>query len=109
VSDARQNAIPAEPNESGEPHDVLAAEQFAIPAPAEARPRGPVVLPDDPYGMTEPHDVLAAEEFPMPAPPPRTTFAGVSGAASARRSRVAPLLAGLGVVAALRRRRAKRS
>jgi hypothetical protein len=52
---------------SEEPHDVLAAEEFALPAPDPAlkRPR----LPDDPTGRAEPHDVLAAEEFPFPAPP----------------------------------------
>ena len=51
------------------PHDVLAAEQFVMPAPDPAlkRPR----LPEDPTGIAEPHDVLAAEEFPMPAPPVR--------------------------------------
>jgi len=60
-----------------EPHDVLAAEQFAMPAPeAAARDRDrPLVLPEDPTGETEPHDVLAAEEFAMPAPPPRAPFA----------------------------------
>jgi MYXO-CTERM domain-containing protein len=46
--------------ESDEPHDVLAAEEFTIPA------RGNRV-PGDPTGLREPHDVLAAEEFPMPA------------------------------------------
>jgi hypothetical protein len=98
-------AIPPEPNASPEAHDVLAAEEFAMPAPEEARPRGPVVLPDDPTGATEPHDVLAAEAFAMPAPPPRTTFAG---AAAAHRSRAVPLLAGLGLLALLRRRRRAR-
>ena len=50
-----------------QPHDVLAAEEFVMPAPDPTlkRPR----LPDDPTGSAEPHDVLAAEEFPMPAPP----------------------------------------
>jgi hypothetical protein len=49
------------------PHDVLAAEEFALPAPDPGlkRPR----LPEDPTGTAEPHDVLAAEEFPFPAPP----------------------------------------
>jgi hypothetical protein len=52
---------------SEQPHDVLAAEEFVMPAPDPAlkRPR----LPEDPAGIAEPHDVLAAEEFPMPAPP----------------------------------------
>ncbi len=44
-----------------EPHDVLAADQFAIPAPEE-RP------PVDPSGIEEPHDVLAADQFAIPAP-----------------------------------------
>src|ERR1700716_3199395 len=55
--------IPAE-----EPaHDVLAAEEFAVPAPDPSLHHGPVRLPDDPTGIAEPHDVLAAEEFAMPA------------------------------------------
>ncbi len=48
-------------------HDVLAAEEFPMPAPDPDLHHGPVVLPDDPTGIVEPHDVLAAEEFPMPA------------------------------------------
>jgi hypothetical protein len=57
-----------------QPHDVLAAEEFVMPAPDPTlkRPR----LPDDPTGIAEPHDVLAAEEFPMPAPPERWREAG---------------------------------
>jgi threonine dehydrogenase-like Zn-dependent dehydrogenase len=51
-----------------EAHDVLAAEEFAVPAPSLHA--GPVALPEDPTGIAEPHDVLAAEEFAMPAPPP---------------------------------------
>jgi hypothetical protein len=51
-------------------HDVLAADQFAMPAPDPALRHNPVSLPDDPTGIAEPHDVLAAEEFAMPAPPP---------------------------------------
>jgi hypothetical protein len=43
-----------------EPHDILAAEEFSIPA----RDSG---VPSDPTGIREPHDVLAAEEFAMPA------------------------------------------
>lgn len=49
--------------------DVLAAEEFAVPAPDPAlRPR-PIALPDDPTGIAEPHDVLAAEEFALPVGP----------------------------------------
>ena len=51
------------------PHDVLAAEAFAMPASdPELHHHGPIALPEDPTGIEEPHDVLAAEEFPMPAP-----------------------------------------
>jgi hypothetical protein len=60
------------------PHDVLAAEEFAMPAPdPELHHHGPISLPGDPTGIEGPHDVLAAEEFPMPAP------RGVSGVGSA--------------------------
>ena len=54
------------------PHDILAAEEFVVPAgDPELHPHGPPKLPDDPTGIAEPHDVLAAEEFAMPAPRPR--------------------------------------
>jgi hypothetical protein len=54
------------------PHDVLAAEAFAMPArDPELHHHGPIALPEDPTGIEEPHDVLAAEEFPMPAQRPR--------------------------------------
>jgi hypothetical protein len=49
-------------------HDVLAAEEFAVPAPdPDLHHHDPVRLPADPTGIAEPHDVLAAEEFPIPA------------------------------------------
>jgi hypothetical protein len=55
------------------PHDILAAEGFAVPAPDPGlHHHEPVVLPPDPTGIPEPHDVLAAEEFPIPAVPPRS-------------------------------------
>lgn len=50
-----------------EPHDVLAAEEFAMPGADPELHHGPVSPPEDPSGIVEPHDVLAAEEFPMPA------------------------------------------
>lgn len=60
--------VPVSRNGSDEAaHDVLAADEFAVPAPERLRHRGPVVLPDDPTGNPRPHDVLAAEEFAMPA------------------------------------------
>ena len=49
-------------------HDVLAAEEFGMPARDPALHHGPVTLPSDPTGIAEAHDVLAAEEFAMPAP-----------------------------------------
>jgi hypothetical protein len=51
-------------------HDVLAAEEFGVPAPDPSLHHGPITLPADPSGIVEPHDVLAAEEFAMPAPLP---------------------------------------
>src|ERR1700727_1827130 len=64
-----------------DPHDVLAAEEFGVPAPDPVlHHHGPVTLPGDPTGIAEPHDVLAAEEFAMPAPRP-----GAAGAREAAR------------------------
>ena len=87
--------------------DVLAAEEFGVPAPDPALRPETLELPSDLVGA-EPRDVLAAEEFAMPAPdeahaPPRTS----------RRPRLAwllainlaPLLGGLWLRRWLRRRR----
>ena len=52
--------LPADPTGIEEPHDVLAAEEFAMPS------RSAGDIPPDPTGIQEPHDVLAAEEFAMP-------------------------------------------
>jgi hypothetical protein len=57
----RSEGYPADPSGIQEPHDVLAAEEFAMPTRDGRYPR-------DPSGIEEPHDVLAAEEFAMPAP-----------------------------------------
>jgi hypothetical protein len=94
-------AIPPEPNASDEAHDVLAAEEFAMPAPEAAwRDRRPLELPPEPNASDEPHDVLAAEEFAMPAPPPHVAFASppTPSRGSSRRGLVA---AAAGVGAAL--------
>jgi hypothetical protein len=87
------------------PHDVLAAEEFALPAPDPSLHHGPVTLPDDPTGIAEPHDVLAAEEFAMPAP--RSGGQGGGSTPRARPSRRMVVLAGVGLVllAVLVRRR----
>ncbi len=87
------------------PHDVLAAEEYAVPAPDPVLHHGPVRLPDDPTGIEEPHDVLAAEEFALPAPPPGAH--PPSGHRGGRRDRALILVAALGVLVALRRRRAR--
>ena len=59
--------IPGDPHGINEPHDVLAADEFAMPAHADRGLR----LPGDPHGINEPHDVLAADEFAMPSGPDR--------------------------------------
>jgi hypothetical protein len=49
------------PDDAGgidKPHDILAAEEFAMPM------RSAGAIPSDP--IHEPHDILAAEEFAMP-------------------------------------------
>jgi hypothetical protein len=51
------------------PHDVLAAEEFELGAADPALHHGRVTPPPDPSGIAEPHDVLAAEEFALPAGP----------------------------------------
>ena len=65
---AEEFGVPARDPELESAHDVLAAEEFGVPAGDPALHHGPVTLPDDPTGIAEPHDVLAAEEFAMPAP-----------------------------------------
>ena len=80
------------------PHDVLAAEEFGMPAP-DPDLRGPAKLPEDPNGDANPHDVLATEEFPMPA----VHRASAPRAAGRRRPRL--IGAGLLALLVLRRRR----
>lgn len=104
--------IPPEPGARGqEPHDVLAAEEFAMPGPEAGRARGPVQLPADPSGQQGPHDVLAAEEFAMPAPRHGIERSDPPSPQPASRIRLFPLLGalGLGAAALLRRRRARRA
>ena len=61
MSERRDARLPEDPTGITEPHDVLAAEEFAMPV------RSASDGPPDPTGITEPHDILAAEEFAMPA------------------------------------------
>lgn len=60
MNDRPEAHLPQDPTGIEEPHDVLAAEEFAMPA------RSAGDIPPDPTGIQEPHDVLAAEEFAMP-------------------------------------------
>jgi hypothetical protein len=80
----------------GNPHDVLAAEEFAMPSEDPDLHHGPVRLPEDPSGIPEPHDVLAAEEFAMPAPR-RSSGLQSSMPGSGRSQAIVAALALLGV------------
>jgi hypothetical protein len=60
MNDRPEAQLPEDTTGIEEPHDVLAAEEFAMPA------RSAGDIPPDPHGIEEPHDVLAAEEFAMP-------------------------------------------
>ncbi len=90
-----------------EPHDILAAEGFALPdVDPYLHHHGPIQLPEDPTGDAEPHDVLAAEEFPMPAqlPHPAVTLVERRGGRRRLAAEVGAGLLALLVVRRLRRR-----
>jgi hypothetical protein len=82
------------------PHDVLAADEFVVPAP-DPDLRRPMRVPEDPAGIAEPHDVLAAEEFPMPAVHPRAA----EGISAPQRRGFAAALGALALIALRRRSR----
>ena len=82
-----------EPTDDEEAHDVLAAEEFAIPQPEQGVPHD-----TDP----EAHDVLAAEEFAFPAPEEKSSIAERTGSLPWVAAAGAALL---GALAALRGRR----
>ena len=86
-------------------HDVLAAEEFGVPAPDPALNHGPIRLPDDPTGIAEAHDVLAAEEFAMPAPPHAAATPDAAPRRSLRSRFALALGGGIAFAALLRRRR----
>jgi hypothetical protein len=86
-------------------HDVLAAEEFVVPARDPGLHHGPVLLPGDPTGISEVHDVLAAEEFAMPAAPPR---ASEKPRPHGSRRRGATALTGAGLALLLTRRLRRR-
>ncbi len=89
-------------------HDILAAEEFGMPAADPDLQHGPVVVPEDPSTPGEPpHDVLAAEQFAMPAVhqahPPAVIESGPSTAVVIARA-AAAFLAALLLARLLRRR-----
>jgi hypothetical protein len=69
--------LPDDPEGTDEPHDVLAAEEFAMPSHGDYG----LHLPRDPHGIEEPYDVLAADEFAMPSGPDRIVQTLKSGGA----------------------------
>jgi hypothetical protein len=85
-------------------HDILAAEAFAMPS----ADRGSRHAPRDEHSDDPaPHDVLAAEEYAMPAGRHHALPPDGAGGGARRRSwvRVLGVAGGLMVVRALRRRR----
>lgn len=88
-------------------HDVLAAEEFAVPARDPSIGHPPVVLPDDPSGIAEPHDVLAAEEFALPALPPHPSGPVLTSSRRSRRVGAVLGLAGLVILGRVARRRGR--
>jgi hypothetical protein len=100
VSESRSETPAEEPA-----HDVLAAEEFAVPAADPELRHGPVVLPEDPSGIEGPHDILAAEEFAMPAPHGHPGAGGAARARTSRRMAIGGAAAVLVGLLALRRRR----
>ncbi len=108
----------ADEEEPQEPHDVLAAEEFVVPAPDPLLQHEPLNVPDDPddpEGESPPHDVLAGEEFPIPAAPGRTgegegdepVSAGGSGGRSKAKAGVIGAVL-VGIAAMVRRRRGRK-
>jgi hypothetical protein len=92
-----------------EAHDILAAEEFGVPASDPVLHHGPVRLPDDPSGIVEAHDVLAAEEFALPAPRPGASGPGTSSPGASRGAWVGAAALALLALRRRRRRRSRRS
>ncbi len=90
------NAPVGDPSGIDQPHDVLAAEEFAMPTRDNR-------FPADPLGTTQPHDVLAAEEFGMPVPGADTTWDGEEQSSPLRL--LVPLAIGFVLAVILLRRR----
>ena len=93
-----------------EPTDVLAAEEFGVPAPDPALQPENLQLPADLVGA-EPRDVLVAEDFAMPAPDEARVKPSRLGTKK-RKSKIAvivtaPVVAGIWVGRRMRRRKAE--
>jgi hypothetical protein len=91
----RDSRMPQDPSGIQDAHDVLAAEEFAMPL-RDSR------MPPDPTGIQAAHDVLAAEEFAMPT---GGAFERLPGAFDLRSALPALLLAVLAALLLVRRRR----
>jgi hypothetical protein len=87
------------------PHDILAAEEFMVPAGDPTLRHVPVAVPDAPFTEGDPvHDVLAAEEFAMPAGRPGASPPDVGGVHAGRRLALGGALAAVAAVLVRRRR-----
>jgi hypothetical protein len=90
--------VPPQQDPGGEepPHDVLAAEEFALPTAEQAN--------GGPAARERAHDVLAAEEFALPTPEADDASRRVPGG---RRVKVLTAVAVAIALAAVVRRRAR--
>jgi hypothetical protein len=94
MTEQSKSRLPEDPSGIPGPHDVLAAEEFAVPM------RSSRDVPRDP--IHEPHDVLAAEEFAMP-----TGGLASSGSSGVDPRTLLPALALLALVSFLLGRRSR--
>ena len=94
MTDESKERLPQDPSGIQQAHDVLAAEEFAVPM------RSTRDVPHDP--IHEPHDVLAAEEFAMP-----TGGGPSSGSAGLDPRTLVPALVLLAAIVLLLRRRSR--
>ncbi|HEX6714124.1 MAG TPA: hypothetical protein VF066_12095 [Thermoleophilaceae bacterium] len=94
-----QLRLPNDPTGIPEPHDVLAADEFAMPSRGDYG----LHLPKDWHG-DKPSDVLAADEFAMPSGPDRLVQTLKSGGASSSLKLFAAAAFAALLYAALRRR-----
>ncbi len=92
----RHDGPASDPSGIEQPHDVLAAEEFAMPTRDNR-------FPADPLGTTQPHDVLAAEEFGMPVPGAEADVSALPPSSPARF--LVPMAIGFALAFILLRRR----